>query len=135
VGSLSPSDKDAYLLISDINQNNILAMMVSIERRLDTHSLNQPEHKFYSHTLQYLTSTSGQQARLEDWMISTFDVDFGVEIGAGGLWVAGYSPIPRLILIQWVRIQRHLESNGGGDQTSAQFSRHSRKCHGANANP
>ncbi|KAJ7743888.1 hypothetical protein B0H14DRAFT_2987110 [Mycena olivaceomarginata] len=68
----------------DVNQSNILAMMVSIERRLDRHHGNNAEHGFYSHTLQYLRSTSGQQVKLEDWMISSFDVDYGPEIGAGG---------------------------------------------------
>jgi hypothetical protein len=28
---------------------------------------------------------SGQQVKLDDWMISSFDVDFGPEIGVGGL--------------------------------------------------
>jgi hypothetical protein len=60
-------------------------MMVSIERRLDRHHGNNAEHGFYSYTLHYLRSTSGRQVKLEDWMISSFDVDYGPEIGAGGL--------------------------------------------------
>ncbi|KAJ6595916.1 kinase-like domain-containing protein [Mycena sp. CBHHK59/15] len=68
----------------DINQNNMIAMMVSIERKLDGRRMNDPEHRFYSHTLQYLTSTSGKQVKVEDWMISTFDIDYGPEIGVGG---------------------------------------------------
>ncbi|KAJ6618043.1 hypothetical protein B0H10DRAFT_1276144 [Mycena sp. CBHHK59/15] len=68
----------------EINQNNILAMMVSIERRLDRHNRNDTEHGFYSHALHYLRSTSGKMIKLEDWMISAFDVDYGPEIGAGG---------------------------------------------------
>ncbi|KAF7333378.1 Kinase-like protein [Mycena venus] len=69
----------------DINQGNLLAMMVSLERRIDElRGGNMPEQKFYSHALQYLSSTSGQQIKLEDWMISTFDVDYGPEIGRGG---------------------------------------------------
>ncbi|KAJ7466190.1 kinase-like domain-containing protein [Mycena galericulata] len=68
-----------------INQNNMIAMMVSIERRMEGHrNLGHPEQKFYSHTLQYLTSTSGRQVKLEDWMISPFDVECGPEIGVGG---------------------------------------------------
>ena len=63
----------------------MLAMMVSIERRLDRHSRNDAERGFYSHTLHYLRSTSGKIIKLEDWMISAFDVDYGPEIGAGGL--------------------------------------------------
>jgi hypothetical protein len=63
------------------------AMMVSIERRMEEESRkgNDAEQRFYSHTLQYLTSTSGQEIKVEDWMISSFEVDYGAEIGAGGL--------------------------------------------------
>ncbi|KAJ7456037.1 kinase-like domain-containing protein [Mycena galericulata] len=68
----------------EINQSNILAMMVSIERRMDQHNQNDAERGFYSHTLHYLRSTSGKMINLEDWMISAFDVDYGSEIGAGG---------------------------------------------------
>ncbi|KAJ6530021.1 kinase-like domain-containing protein, partial [Mycena vulgaris] len=100
----------------DINQNNMLALMACIQRRLDSAHSNHPEQKFYSHTFQYLTSISGQQMKLEDWMISSFDVDYGAEIGAGGFskvyrgtWnrtdvaikvlqnVAGISPSPLLL--------------------------------------
>ncbi|KAJ7263394.1 kinase-like domain-containing protein [Mycena rebaudengoi] len=68
----------------DNNQSNVLAMMVSIERRLDRQHENNAERGFYSHALHYLRSTSGQQIDLEDWMISSFDVDYGPEIGSGG---------------------------------------------------
>ncbi|KAJ7605721.1 hypothetical protein FB45DRAFT_952116 [Roridomyces roridus] len=70
----------------DVNNKNIVAMMVSIERRMDRsqNNMNATEQKFYSHTLQYLASTSGQHIELEDWMISQFDVDINIKIGAGG---------------------------------------------------
>ncbi|KAJ7740288.1 kinase-like domain-containing protein [Mycena olivaceomarginata] len=68
----------------EINQDNMIAMMACIQRRLDGEHLNDPERKFYSHTLQYLTSMSGRQFKLEDWMIASFEVDYGPEIGAGG---------------------------------------------------
>ncbi|KAJ7622505.1 kinase-like domain-containing protein [Roridomyces roridus] len=70
----------------DINNKNMLAMMVSIERRMEENRgvLNTSEQRFFSHTLQYLASTSGQHIELEDWMISSFDVEVGAQIGAGG---------------------------------------------------
>ncbi|KAJ7644865.1 kinase-like domain-containing protein [Roridomyces roridus] len=70
----------------DINHKNMLAMMVSIERRREQNrgALDTSEQRFFSHTLQYLASTSGQHVELEDWMISSFDVEVGVQIGAGG---------------------------------------------------
>ncbi|KAJ7903252.1 kinase-like domain-containing protein [Mycena leptocephala] len=71
----------------DVNQQNMVAMMVSIERRMEEEGRkgNDAEQRFYLHTLQYLTSTSGQEIKVEDWMISSFEVDYGAEIGAGGL--------------------------------------------------
>ncbi|KAJ6528312.1 kinase-like domain-containing protein, partial [Mycena vulgaris] len=71
------------LEINQSNQSNLLALMACIQRRLGS-ELDQPEQQFYSHTLQYLTSMSGRQLKLEDWMIVSFDVEYGPEIGAGG---------------------------------------------------
>ncbi|KAJ6464607.1 hypothetical protein DFH09DRAFT_1346825 [Mycena vulgaris] len=69
----------------DINNKNMLAIMVSIERRMkEKHNCNSPEQNFYAHTLHYLASTSGGHVKLEDWVISPFDVDYGPEIGVGG---------------------------------------------------
>ncbi|KAJ7467453.1 kinase-like domain-containing protein [Mycena galericulata] len=68
----------------DINHNNMLAMMASLQRRLNVVPNNDQEQNFYSHTLQYLTSMSGQQVQSEDWMVSSFDIDYGPEIGVGG---------------------------------------------------
>ncbi|KAK7008148.1 kinase-like protein [Favolaschia claudopus] len=68
----------------DINQKSTRALIVSLERRIGRHEGSNPERKFLSHTLQYLASTSSEQVKVEDWMISPFDVDHGQEIGSGG---------------------------------------------------
>ncbi|KAF7350710.1 Kinase-like protein [Mycena sanguinolenta] len=69
----------------EINHKNMLAMMVSIERRMEENrGGNIPEQDFYAHAQHYLALTSGQEVKFEDWMISAFDVDYGPEIGAGG---------------------------------------------------
>ncbi|KAJ7761711.1 kinase-like domain-containing protein [Mycena metata] len=68
----------------EINQNNTVAMMVSIQKQLNHHNVDRAEQTFYTHTLEYLTSTSGQNVEVEDWMISSFEVDYGPEIGKGG---------------------------------------------------
>jgi hypothetical protein len=66
-------------------------MMVSIQRRLDGQSLeNARERKFYSSTLQYLSTTSGRHVEVQDWMITSYEVDFGHEIGSGGLYVSNF---------------------------------------------
>ncbi|KAJ7692448.1 hypothetical protein B0H17DRAFT_1179307 [Mycena rosella] len=68
----------------DTNQNNMITMMIAIQRKLDAqeHS-SSTEHRFLSHTLQYLGSSSGKQVHVEDWMISAFEGDLAAEIGRG----------------------------------------------------
>ncbi|KAJ7259138.1 kinase-like domain-containing protein [Mycena haematopus] len=68
----------------EINQNNTIAMMVSIQKQLNNQNVDRVEKRFYTHTLEYLTSRSGRNVTVEDWMISFFEVDFGLEIGSGG---------------------------------------------------
>ena len=46
------------------------------------------ERRFFTHTLQYLTTSSGRQVEIEDWMITSYEVEFGHEIGSGGLYVS-----------------------------------------------
>lgn len=59
--------------------------MVSLQKQLNNQSIDRAEQKFYTHTLEYLTSRSGKAVKVEDWMIASFEVDYGAEIGAGGL--------------------------------------------------
>jgi hypothetical protein len=69
-----------------------MAMIVSLQRRLDDRSLDEiRERSFFSHSLQYLKTTSGRQIEVHDWMITSYEVEFGDEIGAGGLYVIYYS--------------------------------------------
>ncbi|KAJ6480736.1 kinase-like domain-containing protein [Mycena vitilis] len=68
----------------EINQNNTVAMMVSLQKQLNHQNGNRVEQTFYTHTLEYLTSRSGRHVKVEDWMISSFEVDFELEIGKGG---------------------------------------------------
>ncbi|KAJ6556800.1 kinase-like domain-containing protein [Mycena vulgaris] len=70
----------------DVNQSNMIAMMVSIQRRLEAQPTptNNPEQQFYAHALEYLSSSSGKRVEAEDWMIPAFEVDYGPEIGSGG---------------------------------------------------
>ncbi|KAF7369965.1 Kinase-like protein [Mycena sanguinolenta] len=79
------NDHDELRRELNINHKNMLAMMVSIERRIEENrGGNIPEQDFYAHAQHYLSLTSGKQVKLEDWMISAFDVDYEAEIGAGG---------------------------------------------------
>ncbi|KAJ7164069.1 kinase-like domain-containing protein [Mycena filopes] len=68
----------------EVNQYNTIAMMVSIQKQLNNKNVNPAEEEFYMHTLRYLTSRSGQNVTVEEWMISSFEIEYGPEIGAGG---------------------------------------------------
>jgi len=64
-----------------------MAMMVSIQRRLDNFSDGDRERQFFSHALRYLITASGHQVEMENWMITSYEVEFGRRIGSGGLYV------------------------------------------------
>ncbi|KAJ7483808.1 hypothetical protein B0H11DRAFT_2020595 [Mycena galericulata] len=99
-GYLNTLEKNSAKLLQklEINQNNTVAMMVSIQKQLNHHNVDRAEQTFYTHTLEYLTSRSGQNVKVEDWMISSFEVDYGPEIG-------------------------YLEPDGGGDKGFAKSCR------------
>lgn len=62
-----------------------MAMMVSLQRRLDVRLDSDRELRFYSHSLHHLSTSSGRQIQPEEWMITSYEVEFGQEIGSGGL--------------------------------------------------
>jgi hypothetical protein len=62
-----------------------MAMIVSLQRRLDLRSDGDRELQFFSHVLRYLTTTSGIRVELQNWMITSYEVEFGPKIGSGGL--------------------------------------------------
>jgi hypothetical protein len=61
------------------------AMMVSLQKRRDQRLGGDRECQFISHSLEYLYTASGYHVRVENWMITSFDVEFGPVIGEGGL--------------------------------------------------
>ena len=65
----------------------MMAMMVSLQRKIEQQSSGVQEQEFFSQSLVYLTSTSRCQVQPEDWMITPFEVEFLEEIGSGGLFV------------------------------------------------
>jgi hypothetical protein len=64
-----------------------MGMMISLQRRIQRGVDEDWERRFFAHTLQYLTTSSGRQVEVEDWMITSYEVEFGHEIGSGGLYV------------------------------------------------
>jgi hypothetical protein len=61
-------------------------MSVSLQRLLKRASETW-EHRFLSRSIQVLATGSGRQVELKNWMITSFEVEFGSEIGRGGLCV------------------------------------------------
>jgi hypothetical protein len=59
-------------------------MMVSLQRSFEQRPGGEREHRFFSHGVQYLSTMSGRRVYVEDWMITSFDVEFGPVIGSGG---------------------------------------------------
>ncbi|KAJ6451383.1 hypothetical protein C8R47DRAFT_1204533 [Mycena vitilis] len=72
------------LQLNQMSQNNILDMMLAIQRKLSSQQMHHIDSQFCTHTLRYLTSMSGQQLQLKDWTISSMEIDYGPQIGAGG---------------------------------------------------
>lgn len=62
-------------------------MIVSLQRKLGQQSTVDQERLFFSHSLTSLSTLSGRQIQAEDWMITSYEVDFIEEIGSGGLYV------------------------------------------------
>jgi hypothetical protein len=60
--------------------------MVFLQRRLDNHSGDDRDLQFFSRTLRCLTTISGRQVEVKDWMITSYEVEFGRLIGSGGLY-------------------------------------------------
>jgi hypothetical protein len=66
-----------------------MAMMAALERRIEerpeTNGQQDDLFNFYTTSLLHLRTTSGKKVELTPWTITSFDVEFGPQIGAGGL--------------------------------------------------
>ena len=73
---------------TDTQDGSVVAMIVSLQRRLDLRLDGDRELQFFSHVLRYLTTTSGIRVELQSWMITSYEVEFGPKIGSGRLCVS-----------------------------------------------
>jgi hypothetical protein len=71
-----------------------MAMIISLQRRLEGHSDGDRERQFFSHLLRYLTLSTGLQVELKNWMITSYEVEFGRKLGSGALYVPSSSYTP-----------------------------------------
>jgi len=58
--------------------------MVSLQRRSQTTG-SDAEKRFLTRAHQNLSAATGEQMKVESWMITSYDVEFGRKIGSGGL--------------------------------------------------
>ena len=70
----------------DINRNEPVAMMAALQCRIGKRE-EDILIQFYTTSLRYLTAASGKKVDVTPWTITSFDVEFGSQIGAGGLCV------------------------------------------------
>lgn len=91
---LSASDTNFLLytihefVVLDARVNDIIPIMICLQRRLDEQlDDNDREREFFLHTLEYLTASHGSDVVAENWMVTSYEVEFGPRIGVGGLYV------------------------------------------------
>jgi hypothetical protein len=64
----------------------MVAMMTSLQKFVMNRLGGERDRRFFSSTLDYLAEVSGKHVvDIENWAVTTFDVEFGEEIGSGGL--------------------------------------------------
>lgn len=73
-----------HLSLLGRQHHSLEAMMVSLKRTVEEHSGGDRELRFFSRCVRHLSAMTGRQMRLESWMITSFDVELGLEIGSGG---------------------------------------------------
>ncbi|TFK68136.1 kinase-like protein [Pluteus cervinus] len=64
--------------------SSMMAMMVSLQKSINKSDSSDRQKQFYSHSLKYLSSASGEHVQLAVWMITSFEIEFGEKIGSGG---------------------------------------------------
>ncbi|TFK66838.1 kinase-like protein [Pluteus cervinus] len=78
-----------YTQLADMlreHHSNTRDLMVSIQKFLlkEASEVNARQKHFFLHTLKYLSTKIGEPVQLRDWMVSSFEIEFGEKIGSGG---------------------------------------------------
>jgi hypothetical protein len=75
------------MMYTDVHQNNIMAIPVTLQRRLDQQLDGDDERQFFTRAIRSLATISGRQIEPASWMVTSYEVEFGFKIGSGGLCV------------------------------------------------
>ena len=78
--------------MTDVHHANVVAMMTALKKFIRTRRFGERERRFFSHTLKYLETVTEERVKLERWMVTSFEVEFGPQIGLGGLCVLSSCP-------------------------------------------
>lgn len=65
--------------------------MIALQRHVEKGLGGDREQMFYRNALASLSTASKITVQLEDWMVTSYDVEFKHQIGSGGLYVIFYS--------------------------------------------
>lgn len=80
-----PLDVDS-MLCEDAKESNIMATMASLDQRLTQQLGGDRERAFFTHSLRLLKIVSGHQVDINNWTITSYEVEFVRKIGYGGLY-------------------------------------------------
>jgi hypothetical protein len=65
----------------------MVAMMTALQKMIIKRLSGERERLFFAHALKHLSTVSGKHVKFEEWMVTSYEVEFGPEIGSGGLYV------------------------------------------------
>ena len=106
---------------TEAQHSSVMAMMISLQKSLDNKSISDKrEEQFIKHSLNYLVSTSQQQAHIDSWTITSFEVEFGELIGSGGLSVNSLHMIEDLTSRE-IPAVKFIEELGTGPRLLSKF--------------
>jgi hypothetical protein len=71
----------------DNQKHSMDAMLASLQKIIRRNSKSGRELSFLKHTHHYLVASTGHPVKVDEWTITTLDIEFGALIGAGGLFV------------------------------------------------
>ncbi|KZP25836.1 kinase-like protein [Athelia psychrophila] len=69
----------------DAQREDVMVIMVALQKRLSERRDGDRERQFFSKSVTYLQTASGRSVELQDWMVTSFEVQFMPRcIGSGG---------------------------------------------------
>ncbi|KAK0440008.1 kinase-like domain-containing protein [Desarmillaria tabescens] len=79
-------EKNQMLLMKMIgaNQENIIAMISSLQQQTNNRACSNVEQRFFTKTLHHLSTISQKPVKTEPWTITSYDVELGKLVDEGG---------------------------------------------------